>query len=65
MKGHLNTAVTPIGFYWIGLTCAPGAGPQDEVIRAGVIGTVAALAAFAFGDYVNRSPKSRPTPPAD
>ncbi|MTB88854.1 hypothetical protein H9L21_12235 [Aeromicrobium senzhongii] len=65
MKNHASTAVMSIGFYWIGLTAAPDSVMNAEVFRTGVIGTVAALAAFAFGDYVNRSPTSPPSPPAD
>jgi hypothetical protein len=57
MKETFNTAVIAIGFFWVGLICAPGSGPDGDIIWTGLIGTVAAALAFGLGGYVKRQRK--------
>lgn len=54
MKETLNTAVVAIAFLWVGLIVAPGAGPNSEILKIGLIGTASAVAGFAVIAYFKR-----------
>lgn len=59
MKETMRMAVMAIAFWWLGLTAAPGAEPMSEIVKVGLIGTVAAVAGFAIVAYLRRE-KPRP-----
>lgn len=61
MKQTINIAIFSIGFMWLGLIFSPGAGPDSEIIKVGLLGTVGALLGFGLVAYAKRE-RRRPTP---
>ncbi|MGN0065782.1 MAG: hypothetical protein ACI379_16215 [Nocardioides sp.] len=53
MRELLRMAVMSVAFFWIGLTVGAG-DVTGDVVRNGVVGTVAAAAAFAVVWFVRR-----------
>lgn len=66
MSGVSKMAVVAIAFLWLGLILSPGAGPDAEIVKTGLVGTVAAAAGFTLVGYVKRdrsAPGSRRSAP--